>query len=245
VRRETDECELDHKKVAGVSQTDAREPYCRDVWPGPIFDTRLSERAECAHERRMMNETHTRPGGTAASREERRRRTSELGVSLFEIMIVMVLLSILSAIGVSFATTYIRKERMRSAAYVVQTHMQMARIEALSRNRNCRFTIDDSDGTIEVLDLMDPADASDDVVISSTQLPTEIAFDRPDAGSPISLNNISGTIYETTFQQDGVVSSGDGDICMKIDEDYRRVSVYVAGGVHMSRWHLGVWAEGL
>jgi Tfp pilus assembly protein FimT len=165
-------------------------------------------------------------------------------MTFFEVMIVMLLLAIISAIGVSFASSWVRRERMRSSAFVIQTHMQMARVESMSRNRNCRFTIDTSNNEVQVIDLMDPSDNTDDVVITTTLLPVEIEFDRPDAGSAITINNLSGSIYETTFQQDGVVSSGSGDVIIATDDAYKRVSVYVAGGVHMRSWRAGGWAEG-
>ena len=178
------------------------------------------------------------------TRETPAEKRGQRGMTFFEVIVVMAVLAIISAIGVSFASSWVRRERMRSAAFVIQTHMQMARVEAMSRNRDCRFTIDTSNNEVKVIDLMDPANNADDVEITTTLLPVEIDFDRPDTGSAITLNNLSGTVWETTFQQDGVVSSGSGDVFIATDEAYKRVSVYVAGGVHMRSWRAGGWAEG-
>ncbi len=184
----------------------------------------------------------------SAGRAGRGRRVSasrrERGLTLLEVIAVMTIMGIIAAIGVTYASSWIRREQMRSSAYVIQTHMQMARVEAMSRNRDCRFVIDDSDGSIRVIDLNDPSDTTDDILIASAELPTAINFQRPDVGSPITLNNVSGTLWETTFRQDGVVSSGSGSVHIATDDLYRKVSVYVAGGVHLQTWDGSTWIEG-
>lgn len=191
-----------------------------------------------------MSALKLRARSAASVREKRPALTRECGMTFVEVLIVLILLSIIALVSLSYASSWIRREKVRSSAYVIQTHLQMARVEAMSRNRDTRFTIDEDSGTIQVVDLVDPSDNSDDVVITTVELPSEIEFDRPDGGSSISLNNLSGNVYEATFRQDGVVTSGSGDVCIAKDEAYKRVSVYVAGGVHVRSWRDGQWVEG-
>lgn len=189
---------------------------------------------------------HDRQGSAAGVARGPRagRRRSETGLTILEVLAVMTIMGIIAAIGISYASNWIRREQMRSSAYVLQTHLQMARVEAMSRNRDCRFQIDTSDGSIQVLDLNDPSDTTDDILIARTELPVTVQFARPDVGAPVTLNNISGSLYETTFRQDGVVTSGNGSIHISSDDLYRKISVYVAGGVHLQTWDSSSWAEG-
>ena len=166
------------------------------------------------------------------------------GTSLVEIMIVTLLASLVVLITAQFAQKWIQRESMRSATYLLQTHMQLARSEAITRNRECRFQIDDTTREITVWDLNDPGINSDDILITEIDFPEGVDFALPVAGTAITLNNISGNKYEATFDSNGVVTSGSGYVALSAGDSYRRVSVYVAGGVGLERWQASNWEMG-
>ena len=169
---------------------------------------------------------------------------NERGASIVEIMIVVLLASFVVLITAQFTQKWIQRESMRSASFLLQTHMQLARTEAITRNRACRFQIDDTTREITVWDLNDPGINSDDILITEIDFPEGVDFALPVSGSAITLNNISGNLYEATFDSNGVVTSGSGYIAIAAGDAYRRVSIYVAGGVGMERWQASSWEMG-
>jgi len=169
----------------------------------------------------------------------------ENGMTLLELVVVLALAaSVLLVLG-SYAMPWLRQEAMRSALYDVQTHLQLARVEAITRNRSCRFEIDTATRLIRVYDRVDPADTTDDVLLHSAQIATDIVFSRPGGGDPVTLSQIGATTaYEAVFGSDGAVSDGVGDVVFLGGVRYSRVSVFGAGGTQVERWNDGAWHVG-
>ncbi|MES2536085.1 MAG: GspH/FimT family pseudopilin [Pseudomonadota bacterium] len=70
------------------------------------------------------------------------------GVTLIELMIVIVVFSIVLALGMPSFSEWIQNAQIRTAAESVQNGLQLARNEAVRRNVNVRFDLTASDGTV-------------------------------------------------------------------------------------------------
>ena len=80
--------------------------------------------------------------------------SNQRGMTLIEVLVVLVL-SAVAILAISmYAIPWIARETVRSAVYDVQHYMQLAKIEAVSRNRDCRFTVDTANRTLAVFDTM-------------------------------------------------------------------------------------------
>ena len=168
------------------------------------------------------------------------------GLTLIELIVVVAVVSVMVGITVAYSLPWLAKETMRSGANDVQSFMQLAKIEAVSRNRECRFVVDASSGTLEVWDSLGTGDDSDDVRLHLSSLPTSIAFERPDFGDVITLEQIDSSLrFQSVFGSDGVISSGDGAVFLRGGEGFGNVEVYAAGGIEMHYWNGSTWRAGL
>ena len=166
------------------------------------------------------------------------------GVTLTELLIVLAVASLgLLAVG-TYAVPWIAREGLRSAIYDVQTYMQLARIEAISRNRDCRFVVDTATNRIGVLDTAGTASVGDDILLYESDLPDTVSFARPDTGSAVTLNNVSGTTFQTRFGNDGIVNIGTGEVVMFGGSKYEKVEVFGAGGIRIQKWNGTGWTIG-
>ena len=166
------------------------------------------------------------------------------GVSLIETLALLMLTSIIVAMSINYSLGLLVRERLRSSAYSIYAQLKNARMEAMSRNRSCRFLIDTGSRTVQVVDLNDPGTSSDDEVFTTVTLPSAIAFVQPDGSPSVTLNPVSSGVYETVFSSTGVVTSGSGELVLNMQDQYRRVSVFVAGGLRISTWTGLGWEEG-
>lgn len=71
------------------------------------------------------------------------RRTRQRGMSLVEVMIAVTLAAILLALGAPSFFTGAQSRQIRTAAEAIQTGVQLAKTEALRRNRNVKFELRD------------------------------------------------------------------------------------------------------
>lgn len=170
--------------------------------------------------------------------------TPESGMTLIEMLLVVMLLAILITCAGLFGLHTLRRERQRSAIYQIYSQVNLARVEASKRNRECRFTIDTTTKVLRVLDLNDPSSSSDDIEIGSARMDSGVTFGRPDGNPIVTLATISGTLYGTTFKADGSVSAGAGEVGLSSDTTYRRLSVYTGGAVSVERWNGSAWVAG-
>jgi prepilin-type N-terminal cleavage/methylation domain-containing protein len=170
---------------------------------------------------------------------------NQRGMTFVELVVVLALAGMVILVAGRFALPWLGRETMRSAVYNVQTFLQLARVEAITRNRECRFEIDIATSVVRVYDRMDPADLADDVLLRSVQLDDAVDFSRPGGGAAVTLSQIGATTrYEAVFRQDGVVTAGIGDIVMVGGSRYERISVFGAGGTQVERWDNGAWHVG-
>lgn len=171
--------------------------------------------------------------------------SKQKGMTLIELVIVMALAAVTLVATATYALPWLARERARSAVYDVQSYLQLTRIEAVSRNRECRFVLDTSTKTMQVFDGSGTsATTGDDILLYATTLPDRVRFARPDSGAPVTLSQIgSSSVYETVFTSDGIVSSGTGDVALFGGDEYNRVMVFGAGGVSVDRWSGSGWTH--
>jgi len=170
---------------------------------------------------------------------------NEKGMTLIETLLVVAVASLALMATAAYSVPWIAREKMRGAVYDVQLYMQLARVEAVSRNTDCRMVLDTSGGTIQVLDSNGTTTTVDDILLYSRSLPTSIAFARPGGGSAVTLSQIGSTdSYQAIFTSNGTVTSGIGEVVIHGAEQYGKVSVYGAGGTQVEKWTNGAWHVG-
>ena len=167
---------------------------------------------------------------------------NERGMTLFEVVMVLGLASAALLATATYALPWMARERSRSAVYDVQSYLQLTRIEAVSRNRECRFVVDTASRTLRVFDGNATAVTTDDRLLYETTLPSKVTFSRPDSGTAVTLSQIgTSTQYQTKFSSDGIVTEGTGLVSVLGGNEYNRVQVYAAGGVTVDRWSGSNW----
>lgn len=169
---------------------------------------------------------------------------SERGVTLIELIVVVVVGLGLAAITVAYSMPWMIKESVRSALYDVNGFMQMAKVEAVSRNRPVRFVINTTSRQVQVWDSLGTSSTSDDSLLHVRDLPTHVIFDRPDTGSAITLDTVGTDGYEAVFTPDGMLSSSAGVVCLAGSEAFGSVSIYAAGGIEVFEWNGTEWKSG-
>jgi hypothetical protein len=133
---------------------------------------------------------------------------------------------------------------MRSGVYTIQTYLHVAQSEAATRNRSCRFLVDTATRQLRVIDLNDPTNLADDIVVASTTLSPVLTFEDPSGGLAVTLELQSGSLYGTTFAADGSVSAGLGAVSVRGGDRFGRVTVLGAGGTKAERWDGSAWSSG-
>ena len=163
---------------------------------------------------------------------------------MIEILVVLGIFAAMVAIAITYSIEWLGKEDMRSSIYTVRTYLQMARMQAVSRNHLCQFRVDSSTKGLSVYDINDPSTTTDDILLWQTTLPTRVSFARPDSGTPITLPVSSGSIYQATFGGDGVVTSSVGSISILGGTRYHRIDLFSGGGSKIWNWDGATWVAG-
>jgi Tfp pilus assembly protein FimT len=163
---------------------------------------------------------------------------------MIELAVVLVVAMMMVTAAATYSIPWLAKEEMRGAVYEVQTHLQLARIQAVTRNSTSRFILDAANRRLQVFDLVDTGNSADDILLADVRLPDTLVFARPDSGSVITLTAVSTDVYGATFESDGSVSAGAGVICMRGGESFDRLTLHAAGGVRVERWADGAWTWG-
>jgi prepilin-type N-terminal cleavage/methylation domain-containing protein len=167
------------------------------------------------------------------------------GMTLIELLVVMGIATLAVTATVFYSVPLLAKETLRGALNDAQSALQIAKIEAASRNRSCRFVVDTQNGTLEVWDGVGTATLTDDVQLYHRLLPESVGFARPDSGSAITLQQIGGSSrYEAVLTSTGIVTAGAGVVCLAGGAGFGRMSVHAAGGVELERWDGYAWQPG-
>ncbi len=162
---------------------------------------------------------------------------NEKGMTLAELLVALALATAVLVVATTFSIPMLARETMRSSVYDVQMTMQVARVEAVTRNRNTRFDLNRAQRWVRVIDLETGEE------LHRRQLPSAVSFARPDAGQAVTLPPAGPVMHQVTFFADGTVNNG-GDVCLHGGNDYRKLSLYGAGGVQIERWTGSKWVSG-
>jgi Tfp pilus assembly protein FimT len=171
-------------------------------------------------------------------------KRGEAGLTLVETMLALALIAVGLSIAVNTFASWAGREEMRSGAYTIQIFLRLAQSEAAARGRACRFLLDTTTRQVSVVDLNDPAIATDDVLLASATLSRRVFFANPAGDPPVTLELLSGAIYGTTFLSDGGVSAGAGEISIQGSSTFSRIIVLGAGGTRVDRWDDTAWTRG-
>jgi len=166
------------------------------------------------------------------------------GFTLVELLVVTALAVTVMAATATFAIPMVAREAMISSAYSVQNYLQLARVEAVSRNRDCRFVVDTGARSLQVLDTLGTASPGDDEVLYDTTLPAAVSFTRPDSGGAVTLTSLGGNAFGAVFDSDGTVESGSGELVLFGGDSFLKVSLHAGGGVGLEQWSGAAWAVG-
>lgn len=169
---------------------------------------------------------------------------TQKGVTLIELLLVLSAMSLALLAVASYSLPWIARETAKSAAYDVQTHVQLARIEAVSRNRACAAEINTSTRRVSVWDTQGTMSTADDEMLYDVSLPDSVSFARPGGGAAVSLGAITADRFAVVFRSDGTVALGAGDVVLFGGERYERISVFWAGGIQVNHWDGSAWRAG-
>ncbi len=165
-------------------------------------------------------------------------------MTLPELTVGLLIAAVALLVGTLVAVPWLARESARSALHDTATMLQLARVEALSRNHACAFLVDLDAREISVVDTNGTVTDTDDVVLQARRLPTTVSVARPDGGSAITFESVGGSLYRVQFDADGHVTSGTGELVLYGGEHYGRVIIYSAGGVRHQRWNGSSWIAG-
>ena len=165
---------------------------------------------------------------------------------MLELVITIVLAIILVSLAMVVSLATIQRGRTRGVAHEIQSMTQLARMEAVSRNRECLVLLSPEAGQVMVTDGLGTLASNDDILLREAKLPSSVAFMRPDPGSSINWESLGGSPawFRLVFSADGTVASGDGDIFLKGGENYERLSIFVSGSTRVWSWKEGAWQVG-
>ena len=167
----------------------------------------------------------------------------QAGVTMVELLMVVVFAAIIVVITLYASSSFIGRSSMRGATNEMVSFLQLARMEAVSRNRECRFVVNTASRALEIWDSMGTMSTADDVRIHAASVPTAVNFGRPDVGAAVTLDPIGTGSFQTVIASDGTVSAGVGSVFLAGAQSYGCVDVHAAGGVAMLYWNGSTWLE--
>jgi type IV fimbrial biogenesis protein FimT len=138
------------------------------------------------------------------------------GFSIIEMLITVAVLGILFMVGLPSLATWMQNTQVRNSADAIVSGLQLARNEALRRNRTVQFSLVDSlgascvlsaTGTNWVVSLANPASGCD-VAPSDTNAPQIVQKRSAQEGSANAL--INSTLSSVSFSGIGRLATGSG-----------------------------------
>lgn len=134
-------------------------------------------------------------------------RNTEAGFTLFESLILVVIVAILAALGIPTFSRLLLGQRLSSAQHEIYQGLRSTQTQAMQEKRDWRFSIRDRDGQLEWASHVD--------AVTATQVPvwhalnSNLAFDQIDT----TLRK-SGGVYYARFNFRGDVSGQLGRVTL-------------------------------
>ena len=147
------------------------------------------------------------------------------GFTLTELVIVIVVLGILTAVGVPNFLSWLPKYRLRSAARDLYSNMQLAKMAAIRANGNCSVTYSSNPDqyTVSLLNKT--------VVLGDYG--SGVKFDGP--------NKKAFAVATITFNSRGTSNAGYAYLSNSGNTDYYRVGPLTSGAIKLQKWGGGSW----
>ncbi len=141
------------------------------------------------------------------------------GFSLFELMIVIAIIAILSAITVPNLISWYRNQGLRTAVVELQSNLHLAKMAAVKQNQNCTVFINSTAGSYNI-------DCINKTVSLGTYSGGVVFVDTEDEKTADEIlytsrgiSNLNQTIYLTNIENSA----------------YYRIQILIYGGVATSR----------
>jgi len=142
------------------------------------------------------------------------------GFTIIELIIVIAILGILTAVGVPNFLSWLPKYRLKSAARDLYSNMQLAKMAAIKANGNCSVTYSSNPDQYTV-NLLNKT-----VVLGDYG--SGVNFDGP--------NNETFAVATITFNSRGTSNMGYGYLSNSANTAYYRVGPLISGVIKLQKW---------
>ena len=142
------------------------------------------------------------------------------GFTLIQLIIVILLLAVLTAVGVPNFLSWLPKYRLKSAARDLYSNLQLAKMSAIRANRDCRFHYYKNPDRYTV-DLLKKT-------IRLSDYKSGITFCGP--------NNQTFAVPTLTFNSRGTSNSGYAYLTHSGKTAYYRVGPLTSGAIKLQKW---------
>ena len=158
---------------------------------------------------------------------------NKAGFSMIELMVVIGILAIVSAIAVPNLIAWYQHQGLRSAVVELQSNLQLAKMSAVKQNQDCSVTINIGAGSYNI-----PCTGK---TVSLGTYSGGVVFDSPDGSATADLLTFSSRgICASSL---GGVSLTIGNVCLtnRDQSAFYRTRVFISGGVATSKWNGANW----
>lgn len=167
----------------------------------------------------------------------------ERGFTLLEMLSILAFAVLLLALAAVAGRPLIGNEKARGAVYEIQSVVQLARMEAVTRNRETRLLLCPAQREMMVTDTFGTVSTSDDQMLYGATFAEGVMFQHPGGGAAVGWESLGGSPawFQIRFASDGTVEAGEGDVVVHGGEHYGRVAVFSSGASQVTKWRQGSW----
>jgi Tfp pilus assembly protein FimT len=147
------------------------------------------------------------------------------GFTLTELVIIIALLGLLTAVGVPSFLSWLPKYRLKSAARDLYSNLQLAKMAAIKTNQKCRvnYRVNPDQYTVSLLNK----------TVMLKDYGSGVKFDGP--------NKKTFAVDTITFNSRGTSNAGYAYLSNSGNTDYYRVGPLTSGAIKLQRWSKGAW----
>jgi hypothetical protein len=169
---------------------------------------------------------------------------NETGRTVFETAAIVALGMVVFAVALTYAAPILLLETARDSARDLQSQALLARTEAVTRDRDCRFMVNTRRRAAFVMDTLGTASTADDQLLHRMSLSSRVEFESPQGDEPVTLERVGGEEspwYHATFAADGTLRAGAGILVLHGTEGYSKMIVDERGGLRTEYWDGKSW----
>jgi len=147
------------------------------------------------------------------------------GFTVIELIMVIVVLGILTAVGVPNFLSWLPKYRLKSAARDLYSNLQLAKMAAIKSNQKCRvkYSVNPDQYTVSFLNK----------TVILQDYGSGVKFDGP--------NKKAFAVATITFNSRGTSNAGYAYLSNSGNTDYYRVGPLTSGAIKLQKWGGGSW----